>query len=98
MLKYSAKEHFFRASLCHLCIDALNAQHAVAKYEEQYPAFGDSREAKLIKTLVSEIENADVEAFTEAVKAYDSISRLDTWYTTMLLRVKKAMSEPDDLR
>jgi len=98
LLKYSAKEHFFRASLCHLCIDALNAQHAVAKYEEQYPAFGDSREAKLIKTLVSEIENADVEAFTEAVKAYDSISRLDTWYTTMLLRVKKAMSEPDDLR
>jgi len=50
------------------------------------------------QTLVSEIENADVEAFTEAVKAYDSISRLDTWYTTMLLRVKKAMSEPDDLR
>merc|ERR1712004_563722 len=37
LLKYSAKEHFFRASLCHLCIDALNAQHAVAKYEEQYP-------------------------------------------------------------
>jgi len=51
-----------------------------------------------IKTLVAEIENADVEAFTEAVKSYDSISRLDTWYTTMLLRVKKAMSEPDDLR
>ena len=43
LLKYSAKEHFFRASLCHLCIDALNAQHAVAKYEETYPAFGDSR-------------------------------------------------------
>merc|ERR1712203_754317 len=52
LLKYSAKEHFFRASLCHLCIDALNAQHAVAKYEEQYPAFGDSREAKLIKVII----------------------------------------------
>jgi len=47
--------------------------------------------------LCAEIENADVEAYTEAVKAYDSISRLDTWYTTMLLRVKKTMSEPDDL-
>ena len=69
LLKYAAKEHFFRASLCHLCVDALNAQHAVQKwdksdlytwilsnvsnfrYEEQYPAFGDSREAKLIKVL-----------------------------------------------
>ena len=49
LLKYGAKEHFFRAALCHLCVDALNAQHALAKYEEQYPAFADSREAKLIK-------------------------------------------------
>ena len=49
LLKYSAKEYFFRASLCHLCVDALNAQHAVKKYEEQYPAFADSREAKLVK-------------------------------------------------
>jgi len=98
LLKYSAKEHFFRASLCHLCVDSLNAQHAVTKYEEQYPAFGDSREAKLIKTLITEIENQDVEGYTEAVKQYDSISRLDTWYTTMLLRVKKTMAEPDDLR
>ena len=49
LLKYAAKDQFFRASLCHLCIDALNAQHAVQRYEQQYPAFGDSREAKLIK-------------------------------------------------
>ena len=51
LLKYAAKDQFFRASLCHLCIDALNAQHAVQRYEEQYPAFGDSREAKLIKVI-----------------------------------------------
>jgi len=97
LLKYAAKEHFFRASLCHLCVDMLNAQHAVQKYEEQYPAFGDSREAKLIKTLCSEIENQDIDAFTEAVKFYDSISRLESWYTTLLLRVKKSFSQPEDL-
>jgi len=97
LLKYAAKEHFFRASLCHLCIDCLNAQHAVQKYEEQYPAFGDSREAKLIKTVCTEIENQDIDAFTAAVKYYDSISRLDAWYTTLLLRVKKSLSEPEDL-
>merc|ERR1712142_1451226 len=64
LLKYAAKEHFFRASLCHLCVDALNAQHAVQRYEEQYPAFADSREAKLIKTLVEHLEAQDVELFT----------------------------------
>lgn len=26
LLKYSAKEHFFRAALCHMCVDQLNAQ------------------------------------------------------------------------
>jgi alpha-soluble NSF attachment protein len=49
LLKYSAKEYFFRASLCHLCIDLLNAQHALDKYAQQYPAFQDSREFKLVK-------------------------------------------------
>ena len=103
LLKYSAKDYFFRASLCHLCVDSINATHAVNKYEEQHPAFGDSREAKLVKVswmerngklfilvilqnLCSEIENQDIEAFTEAVKQFDSISRLDSWYTTLLLR------------
>ena len=52
LLKYSAKEYFFRAALCHLCVDSLNAQHAVQRYEEQYPAFADSREAKLVKVTL----------------------------------------------
>ena len=52
LLKCSAKEYFFRAALCHLAVDSLNAQHAVHRYEEQYPAFADSREAKLIKVMV----------------------------------------------
>jgi alpha-soluble NSF attachment protein len=49
LLKYSAKEYFFRASLCHLSVDLLNAQHALDKYASQYPAFQDSREFKLVK-------------------------------------------------
>ncbi len=49
LLKCTAKDYFFRAALCHLCVDLLNAQHAVERYQEQYPAFGESREAKLIK-------------------------------------------------
>ncbi|XP_059095283.1 alpha-soluble NSF attachment protein-like isoform X2 [Tigriopus californicus] len=95
LLKYSAKEYFFRASLCHLCVDALNAQHAIQKYEEQYPAFADSREAKLIKALCTHIEEQDVDAFSEEVKSFDSISRLDPWYTTLLLRIKKAIASDD---
>jgi len=50
-----------------------------------------------LKTVCTEIENQDIDAFTAAVKYYDSISRLDAWYTTLLLRVKKSLSEPEDL-
>ena len=32
-------------------MDSLNAVHALTRYEDQYPAFTDSREAKLIKSL-----------------------------------------------
>lgn len=49
LLKYSAKEYFFRAALCHLSVDLLNAQYAIEKYCNQYPAFQDSREYKFIK-------------------------------------------------
>jgi alpha-soluble NSF attachment protein len=48
LLKYSAKEYFFRAALCHLCVDILNCQHANEKYAGQYPAFQDSREYKFL--------------------------------------------------
>ncbi|CAB1349384.1 unnamed protein product [Coregonus sp. 'balchen'] len=82
LLKYSAKDYFFKAALCHFCVDMLNAKLALQKYEEMFPAFSDSRECKLVK-----------------VKEYDTVSRLDQWLTTMLLRIKKTIQEDEsDLR
>ncbi|NWQ83218.1 SNAB protein, partial [Columbina picui] len=49
LLKYSAKEYFFKAALCHFIVDELNAKLALEKYEEMFPAFTDSRECKLLK-------------------------------------------------
>uniref|UniRef100_A0A3Q2GIX5 NSF attachment protein beta n=1 Tax=Cyprinodon variegatus TaxID=28743 RepID=A0A3Q2GIX5_CYPVA len=91
LLKYSAKEYFFKASLCHFIVDELNAKIAVEKYEEMFPAFSDSRECKLLKKLLEAHEEQNSEAFTEAVKEFDSISRLDQWHTTLLLRIKKTI-------
>ncbi|XP_006820417.1 alpha-soluble NSF attachment protein-like [Saccoglossus kowalevskii] len=98
LLKYSAKDYFFKAALCHMCVDLLNAQHAIQKYEEMFPAFADSREHKLIRTLIAASEEQNVDAYTDAVKDYDSISRLDQWLTTILLRIKKGISGDPDLR
>ncbi|KAF2367099.1 Tetratricopeptide-like helical domain [Trinorchestia longiramus] len=95
LLKYSAKEYFFRACVCHLCYDVTDAESALKRYEEKYPAFQDSRECKLIKTLLGHLEESNVDGFTEAVSEYDSISRLDQWYTKLLLRVKKSIAADD---
>lgn len=97
MLKYSVKEYYFRAALCHLCVDMLRASRAIERYIEMYPAFQDSRECKLLKVLIEHIEEQNSDGFTEAVKDYDSISRLDNWYTQILLRIKKQVNEVPDL-
>ncbi|XP_053568160.1 beta-soluble NSF attachment protein [Bombina bombina] len=96
LLKYSAKEYFFKAALCHLIVDELNAKFAVDKYEEMFPAFSDSRECKLLKKLLEAHEEQNSDAYTEAVKEFDSISRLDQWLTTMLLRIKKSIHGDGD--
>lgn len=99
LLKYGAKDHFFKAALCHFCVDMLNARLSLQRYEEMHPAFSDSRECKLVKKLLDAYEEQDVDAYTDAVKNFDSISRLDQWTTTMLLRIKKQIeSDESDLR
>ncbi|XP_022535496.1 N-ethylmaleimide-sensitive factor attachment protein, alpha b isoform X2 [Astyanax mexicanus] len=95
LLKYSAKDYFFKAALCHFCIDMLNAKLALQKYEEMFPAFSDSRECKLVKKLLDACEEENVDAYTDSVKEFDMISRLDQWLTTMLLRIKKNIKDPD---
>lgn len=46
---------------------------------------------------MEKLDEQDVDGFTDAVKEYDSISRLDSWYTNILLRIKKGMQENPDL-
>uniref|UniRef100_A0A8C6SD30 N-ethylmaleimide-sensitive factor attachment protein, alpha b n=1 Tax=Neogobius melanostomus TaxID=47308 RepID=A0A8C6SD30_9GOBI len=91
LLKYSAKDHFLRQH----CVTSL----AVQKYEEMFPAFSDSRECKLLKKLLDAYEEQNVDAYTDSVKEFDTISRLDQWLTTMLLRIKKTIQDDEsDLR
>ncbi|CAM9787150.1 unnamed protein product [Lampetra planeri] len=67
LLKYSAKEYFFKAALCHFCIDMLNTKLALDKYEEMFPVFSDSRECKLLKKLLDAHEEQNLENYTDAV-------------------------------
>lgn len=51
-----------------------------------------------LQVLIEHIEEQNVDGYTDAIKDYDSVSRLDQWYTTILLRIKKQLSDNPDLR
>ncbi|EJD76782.1 hypothetical protein LOAG_16358 [Loa loa] len=95
-LKYAAKNHFFQALLCHLCSDLLDTQNALKRYEEISPSFVDSREYKLINELISCLEDKNQVKFTEVVKSFDKISRLDQWHTSLLVKIKRSCGDEDD--
>nr|XP_060505792.1 alpha-soluble NSF attachment protein [Panthera onca] len=55
--------------------------------------------AIFLQKLLDAHEEQNIDSYTEAVKEYDSISRLDQWLTTMLLRIKKTIQgDEEDLR
>lgn len=89
ILKDSLYDYFFRATLCHLCIDVTNAQRALQRYVKLYPAFEDTVEFNVLKKLIESVDYHEIDLFTQTVKTFDAISRLDQWTTNILLRIKK---------
>ncbi|KAH8947609.1 hypothetical protein BDL97_11G051800 [Sphagnum fallax] len=101
LLKYSVKGYLLNAGLCQICgKDVVAINNALEKYQELDPTFSSTREFKFLTDLASAIDEVDVVKFTDIVKEYDSMSRIDQWKTTLLLRAKNALKlkeveEPD---
>eukprot|EP01018_Ginkgo_biloba_P016980 Gb_01513 [translate_table: standard] len=102
LLKYSVKGYLLNAGLCHICRgDIVAINNALEKYQELDPTFSGTRECKFLADLAASIDEEDVVKFTDVVKEFDSMSRLDQWKTSLLLRAKNALKtkevEEDDL-
>lgn len=102
LLKYGVKGHLLNAGICHLCKgDVVSITNALEKYEDLDPTFRGTRECRLLSDLATAIDEEDVAKFTEALKEFDSMTPLDAWKTTLLLRVKEKLknkeTEEDDL-
>lgn len=96
LLKFSAKDYFMRAALCRLATeDDVGTRRQLEKYCDMDPTFVQSREYKLLSTILAAREAYDVDKFTQAVYDFDNITKLDAWKTTMLLRIKKTMKDGD---
>lgn len=98
LLKYSVKEYIFKELLCQMCVDVTEAMKALESYERTCPIFQDSREDRLLRRLMECADDGDEEGLAEAVAEYDQVARLDQWFTTMLLRVKRDIGNKRSLR
>ncbi|MCO5555921.1 hypothetical protein L7F22_009465 [Adiantum nelumboides] len=94
LTRYSVKGYLLNAGLCRLVgCDSIAISNALEKYQEMDPSFSNSRECKLLSDLAASIEEEDVDKFTDAVKEFDNMTRLDQWKTTILLKAKNALKE-----
>ncbi|KAE9596221.1 hypothetical protein Lal_00048738 [Lupinus albus] len=102
LLKYGVKGHLLNAGICQLCKgDVIAITNALERYQELDPTFSGTREYKLLADIAAAIDEEDVGNFTSVIKEFDSMSPLDSWKTTLLLRVKDKLKakelEEDDL-
>ncbi|KAF6174071.1 hypothetical protein GIB67_020253 [Kingdonia uniflora] len=97
LLKYSVKGYLLNAGLCQLCKgDVVAITNSLERYQELDPTFSGTREYKFLADLASAMEEEDVEKFTDIIKEFDSMTRLDAWKTTLLLRVKEKLKAKED--
>ncbi|KAB5528182.1 vesicular-fusion protein sec17 [Coniochaeta sp. 2T2.1] len=97
LMRYSVKEYFLKAGICHLATkDLVSTHRALDKYMEMDPTFTSQREHQLLVDLVQAVEAADQELFTEKLFQYDQMSKLDKWKTAILLKVKNGIEDADN--
>ncbi|XP_068641884.1 alpha-soluble NSF attachment protein-like [Aristolochia californica] len=97
LLKYSVKGILLNAGLCQLCRgDIVAITNALEKYQDLDPTFSGTREYKFLSDLAAAIDEEDITKFTDVVKEFDSMTRLDAWKTTLLLRAKTTLKAKED--
>lgn len=97
LLKYSVKGILLNAGICQLCRgDVVGITNALERYQELDPTFSGTREYKLLADLAAAIDEEDVGKFTDCIKEFDSMTRLDPWKTTLLLRAKNTLKAKED--
>eukprot|EP00878_Enallax_costatus_P001906 GHUV01002067.1.p1 GENE.GHUV01002067.1~~GHUV01002067.1.p1 ORF type:complete len:297 (+),score=108.25 GHUV01002067.1:109-999(+) len=92
LLKFSARGYLLQAGICALCYASDDDMHIkLEQYKDIDLQFAGSREANLLETCAEALAACDEKAFATAIAEYDALTRLDTWKTQMLLRVKRRL-------
>jgi alpha-soluble NSF attachment protein len=97
LMKYSVKEYFLKAGICHLATqDMVDTERALEQYREMDPSFATQREHQLLVDLLGAVQAGNQDMFTDKLYAYDQMSKLDKWKTAILLKIKNQIQEAED--
>ncbi|CAJ0844749.1 2012_t:CDS:2 [Entrophospora sp. SA101] len=98
LAKWSLKEYFLKAGLCHIAFgDHIGARRAIERYGDVDVTFSGTRECQFLEAILEAVEGGDVETFTNRVVEFDQLTKLDNWKTTILLRIKKSIQDESSL-
>ncbi|EGC31344.1 soluble NSF attachment protein alpha isoform [Dictyostelium purpureum] len=93
LTQWGCKEYFLRACLCYLASDdVVGAERALQRYKDMQASFNSTRECRLLDGVIQACRNNNVDEFTNEVAEFNSISPLDSWKTSILLRIKNTIS------
>eukprot|EP00013_Stygamoeba_regulata_P023777 CAMPEP_0177649518 /NCGR_PEP_ID=MMETSP0447-20121125/11438_1 /TAXON_ID=0 /ORGANISM="Stygamoeba regulata, Strain BSH-02190019" /LENGTH=286 /DNA_ID=CAMNT_0019152299 /DNA_START=59 /DNA_END=919 /DNA_ORIENTATION=- len=97
LLQYSVPEYFMKASLCTLASgDVVKARRNLERYQSLDPNFARGRECRFLLDVLQALEQLDLDAFMKALVEYDSVSRVDNWKSSLLLKVKNTLKNEGD--
>jgi len=93
--QFSAKKYYMKAVILYLVKDdAISADVKFEQFCKKDGRLHDSREGKLLQSLIRCVEDRDGASFTNELGDYDTISTLDAWhvhfFTTIKLRIEPA--------
>ncbi|KAF9430763.1 hypothetical protein BGZ76_000721 [Entomortierella beljakovae] len=98
LMKWSLKEYFLKAGLCHIATgDIVSAHNAVGRYTDMDVTFSSTRECQFLQNILTAVDNSDVQQFTASVVEFDQLTKLDNWKTKILLEIKNSIGNESSL-
>ncbi|RLN89109.1 hypothetical protein BBJ28_00006553 [Nothophytophthora sp. Chile5] len=92
LLKFNAKNHLLNAGICALATkDMVLVQMKWDEFQDIDYTFADSREGKFLQAMNQGAEAFNADAFADAVFQFDTISKIEPWKITLLLRIKEGL-------
>ncbi|KAG1449981.1 hypothetical protein G6F56_008480 [Rhizopus delemar] len=87
LTKWSNKEYYLKAGLCSLCTsDTVKTHELLSRYGAMDPSFESTREYQFLSGILECVENGDEDLFTQKVREFDSLTKLDNWKINILLK------------